>query len=67
MGSIKVKWNDPKKQLPKDDAEVLVQTGRLFKTRKFALFIENSFMHRGEDITHWVTHWMKVKKPTYQI
>ena len=57
------KWIDPKKQLPPEDTEVLVQTGLFFKTRKYALFVESRFIHKGQDITRWVTHWIKAKVP----
>lgn len=51
-------WISIKHALPINDSFVKVKMLLLFPTEKQCLFIKKYFIHKGENITKWVTHWM---------
>lgn len=57
--SVDHKWVSVKEQLPDNDTYVRVKMLLLFKTEKECLYLNKYFVHQGENITKWVTHWRK--------
>lgn len=51
-------WISVKKCLPLDGSIVKVRWSILFSVTKEAMFTKNYFVHKGENITLWVHHWM---------
>jgi len=50
-------WLDAKKILPTNDTYIQCKCNILYKEIVDCLFINNHFIHEGDDITKWVTHW----------
>lgn len=50
-------WISVKEKLPDGNTYVQVKIRILFNNKKDCLYINDYFVHRGENITKWVTHW----------
>lgn len=51
-------WISVKSALPLNDSFVMVKIFVLWKSEKDAFFSNKYFVHKGENISKWVTHWM---------
>jgi hypothetical protein len=51
-------WISVKKALPLNDSYVKCKVCILYRTIKDCLFIKGYFVHKGENITRWVTAWI---------
>lgn len=58
------KWINVKKCMPLNDLYVRCKVQILFESEKECIFIKKYFVHQGENLTKWVSHWMPLPNPT---